>query len=141
MTRPILFLLFLFSFYGSTAQTGKLVVNIHRIRADKGGDLCTAVFTKGNFPKTGRQWTGSTVTVTNETMQVVFNDLPAGTYAIAAFQDIDRNQKLRTNFIGFPVEPFGFSRDAKIRFGPPDFDDAKISVEADHVSTISIHLK
>jgi uncharacterized protein (DUF2141 family) len=58
-----------------------------------------------------------------------------------SFQDIDRDKKLKTNFIGFPTEPIGFSRGAKIKMGPPDFEDAKISIGQNEVATITIVLK
>ena len=67
--------------------------------------------------------------------------MPIGTYAIVAFQDIDKNKKLKSNFIGFPKEPIGFSRDAKINFGPPDFNDAKVEVQQGKTLTISIILR
>ncbi|WP_321818288.1 DUF2141 domain-containing protein [Paraburkholderia sp. J69-2] len=58
-------------------------------------------------------------------VEVVFKDLPPGDYALAAFQDKNGNEKLDTNGIGIPIEPFGFSNDAQGVNGPPRFDDAK----------------
>jgi uncharacterized protein (DUF2141 family) len=31
-------------------------------------------------------------------------------------------------FLGIPKEPYGFSRDARGKFGPPGFEDAAIEV-------------
>lgn len=53
-----------------------------------------------------------------------FAALPSGTYAVAAFEDQNGNGKLDTNALGFPVEGYAFSRDARGRFGPPKFDAA-----------------
>mgnify|MGYP003312824800 CR=1 FL=1 len=50
--------------------------------------------------------------------------VPFGEYAIAGFQDLDGNGVLTGNFLGIPKEPVGFSGDAKIRFGPPKWNDA-----------------
>lgn len=55
---------------------------------------------------------------------VVFRDLPAGIYGAAVYLDENRNGKLDRNLIGFFKEPFGFSKDARVRFGPPKWDDA-----------------
>lgn len=74
-------------------------------------------------------------------MQIVFDKVPPGTYGVVSFQDINKDKQLASNFVGYPTEPIGFSRDAQIRFGPPDFDDAKISIEANKTVSIDIHLK
>lgn len=60
--------------------------------------------------------------------------LAPGRYAIAAFQDVNRDGKLGTNPVGIPNEPFGFSSDARARFGPPSFDAAAFTLEASGAS-------
>ena len=67
--------------------------------------------------------------------------MPVGHYAMVAFQDIDENKQLKSNFVGFPIEPIGFSRDAKIKFGPPYFDDAKVKIQQGKTLTLLINLK
>lgn len=52
----------------------------------------------------------------------------AGVYAIALYQDRDGNQKLDKTWIGLPAEPFGISRDAPLRMGPPKLKDAAFQV-------------
>ena len=51
-------------------------------------------------------------------------DLPAGTYAIGVIHDLDNNEKLSTNAVGYPTEKFGFSKNPKVYFGPPSFEKA-----------------
>ena len=55
-------------------------------------------------------------------------ELPPGEYAFHAYQDLDGNGRMRTNFIGIPREPTAVSNDATGRFGPPRFRDASIAV-------------
>lgn len=55
-------------------------------------------------------------------------DLPAGTYAIAVFHDLNDNGELDRTTLGPPAEPYGFSNDARGRFGPPKFDKAAIEL-------------
>lgn len=50
--------------------------------------------------------------------------LPQGKYAISIFHDVNGNDELNTNFIGIPKEPYGFSNNPKIRFGPPAFNQS-----------------
>ncbi len=54
---------------------------------------------------------------------VVFEDLPAGTFAISTYQDRNENGKIDT-FLGVPREPYAFSNGARNMFGPAGFDEA-----------------
>ena len=56
--------------------------------------------------------------------------LAPGRYAIAAFQDLNGDGRLGTNPVGVPTEPFGFSNDARVRFGPPSFEAAAVTIGA-----------
>ena len=56
--------------------------------------------------------------------------VPPGTWAVVAYQDENSNGELDTNLLGIPKEPYGFSRDARSKFGPPGFEDAAIEVGA-----------
>lgn len=67
------------------------------------------------------------VTATGEA-SVIVEGLPAGTYAVSVFQDMNEDEELDTNFIGFPKEPFGFSAPMG-KFGPPAFKDASIIID------------
>ncbi|HRE16357.1 MAG TPA: DUF2141 domain-containing protein [Rhodocyclaceae bacterium] len=60
----------------------------------------------------------------------IFRDLPPGRYAATAFHDVNDNKKLETDQFGRPLEPTGFSRDAKATSAPPRFDDAVFEVDA-----------
>ncbi len=56
-------------------------------------------------------------------VEFIFVDIPLGRYSISSFHDSNGNEKLDSNFVGLPTEPYGFSRNARGRFGPPSFDD------------------
>ena len=51
--------------------------------------------------------------------------LPAGAYAAAVVYDRNGNGKMDTRFFGIPKEPVAFSNDAKGRFGPASWSDAR----------------
>ena len=123
------------------SQTGTVVVQAKDINIGKGGNLVIGFFSQENFPRVGRESFGIVKPVTGTSMQVDFKNIPAGEYGIAIFQDIDRNNDLKTNFIGFPIEPIGFSNDAKIKFGPPSFKDAMIVVKSGSTLVLPIHLR
>ena len=127
MMAKLLLALFLFtSCYHSHAQTGTIILHVQGIRVSKGGGIATVIFKKEDFPKVGNQFTGKEIEVSSAEMQFALETVPVGNYAIVAFQDIDRYKETKSNFLGYPGEPIGFSRDAKIKSGPPGFDDATI---------------
>jgi uncharacterized protein (DUF2141 family) len=61
-------------------------------------------------------------------------DLPPGNYAFHAYQDLDDDGEMKSNFIGIPKEPTAVSNDAKGRFGPPKYKDASVAVGTDPVT-------
>ena len=59
---------------------------------------------------------------------LVFRDLPAGVYAVSAYQDDNGNNKLDRGLFNIPSERYGFSRDARGDGGPPKFGDAQVEL-------------
>lgn len=66
--------------------------------------------------------------------------LPYGEYAIAVYHDKNENGKIDTNFLGIPKEDYGFSNNARGRFGPASWEDSKFKIE-DNFFTTSINIK
>ncbi len=57
-----------------------------------------------------------------------FRDLPIGEYAFVLIHDKNENGILDQNALGLPMERYGFSRNARGRFGPAKYHDAKFVV-------------
>lgn len=66
--------------------------------------------------------------VTGARTDVLFTGLPAGIYAVAAFQDVNSNGKLDRSVMGWPKEPVGASNEATGLMGPPKFADAAFTL-------------
>lgn len=59
----------------------------------------------------------------------VIKNVPPGVYAIAAVWDLNDNGILDTKGrLKMPQEPFGFSNNAKPRFGPPSFEKCRVQI-------------
>jgi uncharacterized protein (DUF2141 family) len=71
---------------------------------------------------------------------VLVKGVPPGTWAVVAYQDENTNGELDTNLLGIPKEAYGFSRDARSKFGPPGFDDAAIEV-GEAPATVNVRLR
>ncbi len=59
------------------------------------------------------------------------DELPFGEYAIAVYHDKNANGKLDTNLLGIPKERYGFSNNARGRFGPASWTDSHFYFDAD----------
>jgi uncharacterized protein (DUF2141 family) len=61
---------------------------------------------------------------------VTLHGIAPGVYAIQTFQDVNANNKMDTTWMGLPLEPFGFSQDAKPFLSKPSFDEVKFTLTA-----------
>lgn len=65
-------------------------------------------------------------------LRVVFDNLPAGDYAIMAFHDEDDDGKLDTNgLFGLPSEDYAFSNNPSTLFGPPSYEKCRFALRGD----------
>lgn len=60
---------------------------------------------------------------------VCFNLDQHGTYAVAAYHDIDANRKLKRRWNLLPGEPFGLSNNPELYMGFPKFSDSAFTTE------------
>ncbi len=108
------------------ATAAELTVVVDHLKA-KIGNVRAAVFNDSEkFPKAMLH--GQKLEAAGSVVTLVFKDLPPGRYAVSAYQDLNLNDKLDTNAFGMPKEPYGFSRNARGRFGPPSFEDASFEL-------------
>ena len=114
-------------------------VEVHLIGVDPGkGQLRVAVCDQARFLKQCLYSGSAPARAGDNTVTV--RDVPAGSWAVLAYQDANENGELDRNFIGIPSENYGFSRDARGKFGPPSFEDAAIAVRDDPtVATVKLH--
>jgi len=118
--------------FWSNAQTkqvssgGTLTVIISDLRSNA-GNVSVALFNQEKgFPKSPEKTSGIIYTPVKEKKSVaVFQNLPAGEYAVSVFHDENNNRKMDSNFLGIPKEGVGASNNAKGHFGPPKYKDAK----------------
>ncbi|OYQ47457.1 DUF2141 domain-containing protein [Flavobacterium aurantiibacter] len=61
---------------------------------------------------------------------ITWDDVPEGEYALAIYQDIDNNGRMKSNLFGYPKEPFAFTQNFKPKMSKPKFDQCKITFDA-----------
>jgi uncharacterized protein (DUF2141 family) len=126
MMRFVLLLAMLAS--PAAAETGVLQVTVTGVRNGH-GHVLVAVCDKATFLQPHCAFHGEAA-ASPGAVTVRIAGVPAGIYAVEAYQDENDNGMLDRSFLGMPKEGMGFSRDAPMRFGPPDFADAAVTVPA-----------
>jgi uncharacterized protein (DUF2141 family) len=91
--------------------------------------LFVAVFDSAKgFPKPEHSRETSTVPVTTDSVDFSLSLPDLTTTGIAIFQDLNGDGKLTKNSFGLPIEPYGFSNNARSTFGPPSFSQSAFQV-------------
>jgi uncharacterized protein (DUF2141 family) len=126
MIRLVLLMLVLA--WPAAAEPGVLEVTVTGIR-NSNGHVLVAVCDRKTFLSPTCAYHGRASAQPGPVV-VRITGIPAGVYAVEAYHDENDNKQLDRNFIGMPKEGMGFSRDAPMRFGPPDFADAAVTVPA-----------
>ncbi|HEX8405623.1 MAG TPA: DUF2141 domain-containing protein [Duganella sp.] len=123
----------------AAASVSAANVEVHVLSVIGGrGKVNVAVCDKERFLK-DCAYSGSAPAQADETV-VTIKNVPKGTWAVLAYQDENQNDKLDRNLIGIPSENYGFSRDARGKFGPPDYEEAAIEV-GDELTVAKIKLR
>lgn len=123
----------------SHALAADLTLKISNIETDKGNMMVAVYDAEEAF---GKKSTYRAISRRAEKgqMSIVLSDVPAGEYAVMVFQDLDENQKLDTNLLGIPKEPWSGSLQGRSVFGPPGWSDVNFKF-GEQDATIQIEMK
>lgn len=105
-------------------------VAVSGLRSEKGMVRACMTTQKKAFPQCEKDPAAYTASIAASEVAkgLHFAGVRPGTYAIALLHDENANGKADFALGMMPKEGFGFSRDARIRMGPPRFTDAAIEV-------------
>lgn len=133
----VLIIVGIMSLSGTAQSAGKsLTIEFAGIKKAKGTKVYVALYsTEDSFLK--KPLKGTVSEIKNGKAVSTFTDLTPGVYAVSAFYDKNANGKMDTNFLGIPKEPTAMSNNAKARFGPPKYKDAKFELNEDVTITIN----
>jgi uncharacterized protein (DUF2141 family) len=117
-----------------------LIVKVEKV-SPRGGDVRVALYTRTSYPLDSADPVIDAVVPARpgETI-VTLQGIKPGTYAVKLFQDFNRNGEFDMNWLGLPLEKFGFSNDARPMFSEPPFDATKFELRPG-TNTITIHLQ
>jgi uncharacterized protein (DUF2141 family) len=106
-----------------------LVLHVAGMRNQK-GEIGAALYrSKDGWPEDlGKALKSDSVKFHGNTATLTFHDLSPGQYAVAVVHDENVNYKLDRNFVGWPTEGFGFTRNPRVLLTAPTFNEAAIHV-------------
>lgn len=112
------------------AKAAEITLTINGVESAQGRMMIAVYDSEAAFDKTDAVRAMSIRPVAGS-MTVPIADLEPGEYAVMLFHDVDGNEKLDTNMLGMPREPWGGSLEGKSVFGAPGWDDTRFSLGAD----------
>lgn len=114
-----------------------LSVQLQGVRA-RTGQIMITVCNEAGFDGQGSCDWRKIVPVRDASKPIIFENVPTGSYGVKLFHDVNGNNRLDSNAMGIPREPYAFSNNARGNFGPAKFKDAAFTI--DKATTISIRL-
>lgn len=122
------------------ASAADLTIHVDNV-LPSGGTLRLGLYSEALYPDDDSKPIASAdVSATSPETVITLHNVPPGIYAIQTFQDVNSNNKMDTTWLGLPLEPFGFSRDAKPFLSKPGFDEVKFAV-ANGENSQTLHLQ
>ncbi len=142
MRKLVYLILVVFSFgfrHSEIKIENSLSVVITNIKQNKGNIRLGIFKNSETFPVTGKQYQGYEFPVKNYKASIQIPNIPKGNYAIGILHDANGNKKMDKNFLGLPLEPYGFSNDARATFSAPSFESAKFYHDGNTALTIKVY--
>jgi len=121
-------------------KTGSITVQLTGFENDQGTVKLCVCRSEEEYTGKTKEFCTASAELKSKKAEWVFKNMPYGRYSIKAFHDKNGNSKMDTNFAGMPVELYGFSNNARARFGLPSFARAAFTLNEPQV-TVAIELK
>ena len=121
-------------------QKGKITVLLTGFENDQGTVKLCLCCSEDEYTGKTKDFCTASKGLKDKKAEWVLENMPYGRYSIKAFHDENNNSKLDTNFAGMPTERYGFSNNARGRFGPPSFAEAAFTLNSPQIK-IEIDVK
>jgi uncharacterized protein (DUF2141 family) len=131
MRNTFLILIFLFSVPLKIFSQANLTVEIIELKNNSGKIMFQL------FDENEKIISREIGNIENKKCVIIVKGLNPGKYAVRYYHDENQNMEMETNFVGKPLEGYGFSNNVTSKFGPPAFEkwlfelknDMKISLK------------
>lgn len=112
-------------------ETGNLIITVDNINKTKGTIWIGLYDSADNYLIKEKSILKKIDVKQKGASQLVVDNLPFGTYAVALFHDINANGEMDKNLLGIPSEPYAFSKKPKSKWRIPKFDEVKFNFSKD----------
>lgn len=109
-------------------KAATITVTVGPFKNDKGQLSCALHDKKDSFPMNFKIDNAQVHPIEGDYGTCVFEDVPAGIYALAVMHDKNGDNKLNTNFLGIPKEPWAVSNNVRPSLRAPKFKEAKFEI-------------
>jgi uncharacterized protein (DUF2141 family) len=121
----------------ASAQAADVTITVKNVEVGKGKvsvGICDTGLGGEHCPVGGQQDS------TADTLEFIFQNIPAGNYAFGAHQDVNENGERDENFLGIPKEPVALSNGALEKM-IPNFADAQVPIAEGAENRVEIELQ
>lgn len=116
------------AFPARAAEMAGIAVTVEGV-ANATGRVLVALCTRDTFLGAKCPYVANAPASAGGKVEIVLKGIEPGIYAVQAFHDENENFDIDRSFLGWPKEGMGFSNDARMNYGPPDFDEAAIELK------------
>jgi uncharacterized protein (DUF2141 family) len=130
--KALIVLLLAFSAMEAFAQAnqGTIIARVTAFRTAKGHIDLSLYNKETDFPDNEMIWKTVRADVKNSSVvEIRFENIPFGTYAIAGHHDENRSGGMDYSWLGLPLEGYCFSNNCKPFLSPPGFSEAKFKID------------
>lgn len=122
----------------AAAQDAALEFRVTGLTTDQGQVICTLYGDQESWLSSDTNLGTATAKPADGGATCLFPSIPTGTYAVFFMHDLNDNGDMDKNLLGIPKEPWGFSRDAPVRLGPPPFSAAAFEHPSTEVQSATV---
>lgn len=123
----------------NTMNWKTLTLHIIDIDRKRPGEVVVMVFQEDGFPKDHQKAIKKYHIEPLQSHHQLSIQVPEGKFALKIHHDEDKSGTMTKNWTGFiPAEGVGFSSGAKVKFGPPSFNAAKMELPESGETRIAI---
>jgi uncharacterized protein (DUF2141 family) len=130
MRYPFLIVLFLFSIPIKVFSQADLTVEISDLKNNTGKIMFQL------FDADEKIIDREIGIIENKKCVIIVKGLKPGKYAVRYYHDENQNMEMETNFVGKPLEGYGFSNNVTSKFGPPAFEKWLFDLKSDMKITL-----
>jgi uncharacterized protein (DUF2141 family) len=125
---------------GPDKDAGAVTVTVDGFRNDSGHARIALFNRDDGFPDSDTApLKKTTVAIVKGRVQVKFEGLPAGDYAVSMYHDENDDAKFNKGMFGIPKEGYGVSNNVIHRLRAPNFDEARFRI-GDPNTAVQIHV-